>query len=478
VREKVLQYIREQRLLGAGDRLAVAVSGGADSVALLRLLLELKAELGVVLFVAHFNHSLRGDQSDADGAFVAKLATEHRTELFVGRGDVREHARASKLSLEAAAREMRYRWFAEIAEKQRLNAVATAHTLDDQAETVLLKFLRGAGTRGLAGIYPVRRLAGSYDSGARVVRPLLAVTRKDIEEYLTALGQTWREDETNLDRRFLRNRVRHDLLPLLKRDFNPNVGEALSALAEISRGEEDFWRELVEREIGERADGEIRTPEKSISGSLESGVAARLDLSSFARQPIALQRRLVKRFAEAQRLMLDFEHIERLRHCALGECGKVELPGGVVALVSGSSLVLGKFEPSPGCAYSYLLPVPGEVVIREAGLRLRAYVVASDFPQETDPETLLSLDLVGPQLTVRNWTPGDRFWPAHSRSDEKLKRLFAEKRVPAAERSSWPVVLSGDKIVWVKGFPITQTHRWTGIGAAVRIDSVPVKTDK
>src|SRR5271157_3558764 len=154
VRSKVLHYIRERGLMRAGDRVAVAVSGGADSVALQRVLLELQAELGIVLSVAHFNHGLRGEDSEADEAFVADLARHHGLEFFAGRADVRGHALADMLSVEAAGRDLRYGWFSQLADEHRLDSVATAHTLDDQAETVLLKFLRGAGTRGLGGIYP------------------------------------------------------------------------------------------------------------------------------------------------------------------------------------------------------------------------------------------------------------------------------------------------------------------------------------
>src|SRR5208283_5212261 len=250
VRSKVLSYIRERRLMRAGDRVCVAVSGGADSVALLRVLLELRSELGIVLSVAHFNHRLRGADSEADEAFVADLAGHHGLEIFSGRGDVRDHALASKLSMEAAARELRYCWLTSLAESHKLNEVATAHTLDDQAETVLLKFLRGAGSRGLAGIYP-EMFRGAQEK-IHFVRPLLCVTREEVEAYLTSLGQSWREDETNRDHRFARNRVRHELLPLLERDYNPNIRRVLSGAAELARAEEEYWQALVERELLDR----------------------------------------------------------------------------------------------------------------------------------------------------------------------------------------------------------------------------------
>ena len=467
MRDKVLRYIREQALLRAGDRLAVAVSGGADSVALLRVLLELKAELGVLLSVAHFNHGLRGEQSDADEAFVAELAKETGLELFTGHGDVFEHAKASKLSLEAAARQLRYRLFAQLAREQRLVVVATAHTLDDQAETVLLKFLRGAGTRGLAGIYPA--IEGSAD-GPRVVRPLLCVSRQEVESYLTGLGQRWREDESNLDRRFLRNRVRHDLLPLLEREFNPNIRSALNDLADIARAEESFWEEATGRELAERAQ---RAGDAAGSRS-KPRASASLHVDGFAGLPLAVQRRLLKRFADENELTLDFHHIDRLRRCALGEVPKVELPGGVVVSAAGSRLVLDQDDDVPRPPYSCLLPIPGETKIAEAGLRLRAYVVPPNFAREAEPGTLLSLDLVGTQLTIRNWSPGDRFWPAYSRSEEKLKRLFLERKVPAGDRSSWPVALCGAQIVWVRGFPVASTHQWRGAGEALKIEALEV----
>ncbi len=457
MRDKVLHYIRKLTLLRAGDRMAVAVSGGGDSVALLRVLLEMRAELGIVLAAAHFNHGLRGEESAADEAFVADLAKHHGLEFFAGHGDVRQYAIASKLSTEAAGRELRYRWLMSLAQEQRLDAIATAHTLDDQAETVLLKFLRGAGTNGLAGIYPIVT-GGTVE--AQIIRPLLSVSRDEVESYLVGLDQTWREDESNLDRRFLRNRVRHELVPLLEREFNPNVCRVLSDLAEVSRGEEEFWHQQVERELTSRSPSSNDAP----------GRTASLDVSGFALLPLALQRRLLKSFAKRQGLTLDFDHVETLRRCALGELPRTEMPGGRIAVNSKKLLTLRLPEGQSNTAYRYLLGVPGEIQIAELGLTIRTLIVSAEFAQEAAPGELLSLDLLGPELVVRNWTPGDRFWPAHSRSEEKLKRLFAEKRIPAAKRPSWPVILHADKIVWVQGFPVSNAHAWRGTGDALRVE--------
>ncbi|HEX4602839.1 MAG TPA: tRNA lysidine(34) synthetase TilS, partial [Candidatus Angelobacter sp.] len=232
--EKVLKYMREQRLLQPGDRVAIACSGGADSVALLRLLLELRQELGIVLSVAHFHHQIRGAAADADKQFVAELAARHQLEFHSGSGDVPARAVARKISLETAAREMRHQWFAGLVHQGKAQKIATAHTLDDQAETVLMRILRGTGARGLAGIAPAQKTKN-------LVRPLLQTRRTEIEAYLNSIGQPWREDSSNQDLAHTRNRIRHVLLPLLEREFNPSIRETLADLAEQARAEEDYW---------------------------------------------------------------------------------------------------------------------------------------------------------------------------------------------------------------------------------------------
>ena len=282
--QNVRDYIRRQKLLKPGDRVGVALSGGVDSVALLCLLLELRKELGIVLTVVHFNHKLRGAESDADEKFVASLAREHKLRFHSSSTDVAAHAATEHMSVETAARELRYKFFRELLcsetagkispDKASLDKVATGHTLDDQAETVLMRLIRGAGTRGLAGIYPKLSVpTGLWEESAQhsalrnqpedrpqasgsgrkgessrppeekqaqgagatepaIIRPLLALKRKDLEAYLASLGQGWRNDSSNRDLYFTRNRVRHGILPRLERYLNPAVREALAETAE------------------------------------------------------------------------------------------------------------------------------------------------------------------------------------------------------------------------------------------------------
>jgi tRNA(Ile)-lysidine synthase len=479
VRSKVLRYIRERGLLHPGDRACVAVSGGADSVALLRVLLELRAELGIVLAVAHFNHQLRGDDSGADEAFVADLARQRSLAFFVGRANVRQHATTRKISVEAAGRELRYQWFGTLAEEQNFDVIATAHTLDDQAETVLLKFLRGAGTRGLAGIYP--ELFPDAHGKIRIVRPLLGVTRHEVEAYLGSLGQSWREDESNLDHHFTRNRVRHELVPLLEGEYNSNLRQVLSETAELSRTEEEYWQALVEGELRARTPGAKAPPKRGGLNGAPEGAPLRsdlderlLNLTNFQELALSLRRRLLRRFAESEGVLLDFEHVDLLLRCAVGSLPKAELPGGWIAKRRGDCLYLRPPQREPEfIGYQYTLSVPGEVRIAEVGLTARAMIVPEEFATESaESDDLFSAEMLGRELTVRNWHPGDRFWPVHTGSEEKLKRLFAKKRIPAEQRPSWPVALCGEQIVWVQGFPVARAFAWSGNGDAVRIESL------
>lgn len=458
MREQVLGYIRERNLLKAGDRVAVAVSGGADSVALLRVLMELREQLGIVLHVAHFNHQLRGEESDGDESFVAELASSKGLEIFHGGGDVDEYARRENLGTEAAARDLRYRWLTLIAAMKKLDCVATAHTLDDQAETVLMKFLRGAGTKGLAGIYA--EMLRGHKKTVRVVRPLLATSRAEIERYLRGLNQPWRDDHTNRDTQHMRNRIRLELLPLLERDYNPNLRGALGELAEIAQAEEEFWNTTIGVE-----DTGSPTPTTEI------------ELSLFGQLHVAAQRRALKRFLEWNGLATDFHHVESLRRSALGETARVGLSGGWLATKSDCRLKLTPpADPQPSAGYVLGFSIPGEVLVPQVGATVTATLIDAASAAQSAPGSLLRASILGSELTLRNWMPGDRFRPAHTGSEKKLKELFAEKKIPAEQRPTWPVVLRGDQVVWVRGFPVAYDFAWTpGSGEAIRIEVLPIE---
>ena len=233
--EKTQHSVRKHGLIRRGQHVLVAVSGGADSVAMLLALDELKRLLGIRLTVAHLNHHIRGNEAKKDAEFVRKLAAGLKIPFVGGDADVPRLAKSRGLSIEMAAREARYEFLADAARKKGADVIATAHTADDQAETVLLKLCRGAGSRGLSGIPRETTI-----NGVRVVRPLLDVTRVEIESFLRRKKQAWREDRTNRDTAYLRNRVRHELLPMLESKLNPGIREALLRTADILREEDDL----------------------------------------------------------------------------------------------------------------------------------------------------------------------------------------------------------------------------------------------
>ncbi len=443
----VLAYIRKHELLKPGDRVAVAVSGGADSVALLRLLADLRHEFGVVLSVVHFNHKLRAAESDQDEQFVAALARQLSLELHCESADVAVHAKDKHLSLETAARNLRYAYFHRLLQENRFNCIATAHTLDDQAETVLLKLVRGAGTRGLAGIYPKRATA---TAGAFIIRPLLGARRKDIEFYLAEIRQPWREDTSNRDLRHSRNRVRHGILPRLERYLNPSVYEALSDTAEIARAEEDYWSGQIQK-LG------LSLWRNSGAAKETGGI---VDLQALSALPLALQRRVIRGAAESLGLRLEFRQVEEIlalvpAHPPGSQSRKsLLLPNGWKVSREKGTLHFDRQNAATAFSgYEYRLTVPGSVEVPELGSRFETRLVGRNAVQGYNRQHFFDPELLVKELTVRNWRPGDRFWPAHSKSPKKIKELLQDRQVIGPERKLWPVVESGAEIVWVRGFP-------------------------
>jgi tRNA(Ile)-lysidine synthase len=472
--EQVRSYIRAYSLLKAGDRVAVAVSGGADSVALLRVLLELQESLGAVLSVAHFHHGIRGAEADADLQFVNELAGRFDLELHTGAGDAPTFARQHKASLETAARELRHRWFAKLLLEGKADKIATAHTLDDQAETVMMRVIRGTGARGLAGIFPLQ-------AEKQLVRPLLQVSRREVEAYLRTIGQPWREDSSNRDSSHTRNRVRHQLIPLLERDFNPSIRQTLAGFAEVARSEAEYWN----HEVLSLLPRLVRPGKPSRSGRSTSGEASdvlALDLAVFKTLPLALQRQALHELARKFGVSLELKHVQQLTEMAREGrgAGRLALPDGLVAVRTFRELQLSRAAGvAPAGGYSYLLTVPGEVMVPELGSIMRTEIIGAEACGNPgcNRELLLDRARLASQLTVRNWREGDRFFPAHTRAPKKLKELLQPDRLgrklSSAERKTWPIVESVGQIVWVRGFAVPEEFA-SRIGDAVLIQEIGV----
>ncbi len=443
-------------LLQPGLRLAVGLSGGADSVALLCVLVERKAELGLVLDAAHLHHGLRGAEADADLAFCRELSARLGVPLHEFHVDTAAEAQArpeagkARETLEEAARRLRYQWFRRLMTEAQLDAIATAHTRDDQAETVLAKFLRGAWTGGLAGIRPVLEF-----SEGRILRPLLGVTRAKIEAYLASLGQSWREDSSNRHLSFTRNRIRHELLPLLE-NWNPRLREHLAHMAELARDEEAWWQS----ELARLAPQLLLVGRPVRGGGRTAGEGLALEITRLEALPAALQRRLVRHAAEELGTAADFAAVETFRTLALtGRPGeRRELESGLCAerthrelrLTTGRGLVMrskGRNAASP----EYEISIPGEVIAPAFGLRLNiatAGVETSDAPDESDHWK------PGRTARLRNWRPGDRVRLRYSSGVHKVKEVLERKRVTGSGRAVWPVLEFEGRIIWMKGVEI------------------------
>jgi tRNA(Ile)-lysidine synthase len=470
--ESVRKYIADKNLLRPGERVAVAVSGGADSVALLRVLLQLQEELGVVLSISHFHHGIRGHEADADQQFVAELAECFDLEFHSSKGDAPAHAREHGQSLETAARELRHSWFAELIRRGKADKVATAHTQNDQAETVLMRIIRGAGSGGLAGISPLHHQKG-------LVRPFLTINRAEIEEYLRGLRQPWREDLTNKELAHTRNRVRSILLPLLERDFNPAIQHTLGDLAEVAQAEAEYW----EREVAVLIPRVFKHGKPSRSGRSTTGGGAEtwsLDLAILRGVPLALQRHLLHRLGADLGTAFEFKHIEELtRVIAEPKPAKpIALPNGFSARCTFRELQFSRAAAAgPQEAYCMMLKVPGEVTIAVLGSTLRARVISAGDPAISgyNPALLLDRALLQTELIVRNWRAGDRYFPAHTQAPKKVKELLQTGRLGRAlatfDRQMWPVIESAGDIVWMRGFSVPAAFARRS-GDAVLIEEV------
>ena len=426
-------------LLKPGLRLAVGLSGGADSVALTCALAERASELGLILHAAHLHHGLRDEEADADLAFARDLAARLGLPFHDEHVDTAAEARANPATgkaaetIEEAARRLRYQWFRKLLSETPLDAVATAHTLDDQAETVLAKFLRGAWTEGFSGIHPVVE----YPEG-RILRPLLGATRAQVEAYLRDAGQSWREDSSNRHLTFTRNRIRHQLLPQLE-TWNPRLREHLAQMAELARDEESWWQaELA------RIAPQLILPGRPIrGGGRAAGGELAIEVSKLAAQSVALQRRLLRHAAQKMGAAPDFASTEALRVLALaGRAGqKCELAQGLraerthrelrltLAAVTAASLLPSEYE----------VPIPGEVDAPAFALRLRIEVEdAAAAP-------------AAPTARLRNWKPGDRVRMRYSSGQRKVKEVLERLKVTGTGRAVWPVLELDHRIVWMQG---------------------------
>jgi tRNA(Ile)-lysidine synthase len=469
--QRVLHFIREHHLVLSHEKLLVAVSGGPDSVCLLRVLNNLLEELHIKLHIAHLNHRLRGAESEADAQYVSNLAQKLGVPATIEQRDVKAYQAQQGLSLEEAAREVRYTFLAQVAESIGASRVAVGHTVDDHIETILMHLIRGTGTRGLHGLQPVSRWQ-SLGNSLTIIRPLLKVSRQGTVDYCHEHQLMPRTDASNLSLSPFRNRIRHQLLPLLK-GYNPQVTKALLRTAHIAGDDIAFIDDESARLWGEI----VQEHEDTII----------LDKKRFLELPSALKRHLLRTAIE--RLLgnlkdIEARHIEEIMNAVTKPAGKrISLPGGLTFSIEYNRYLLGSdpaaLSPFPILSAELALKIPGETQL--PGWQVEAAIISPSVikgkpegaltPSETTIKGIglvnnlftayFDLDKTGNKLAVRCRQSGDRFQPLGMSQPKKLGEFMIDAKIPSAWRERIPIVGSPQHILWIVGWRIDERVKVT-----------------
>ena len=443
--QRVLHFIQKEHLVSTPSCLLVAVSGGPDSVCLLHILAELREKLRITLHIAHLNHKLRGAESEADARYVSELAHHLGIPATTEERDVKAYQARQHISLEEAAREVRYTFLSQVAQAIRAEEAAAGHTADDHTETILMHLVRGTGIKGLQGLKPRTQwqLAGN---SITIVRPLLQISREETAEYCRQHHLAPRIDTSNLSLSPLRNRIRHQLLPLLK-SYNPQVAEALQRTARIASDDLGFidqqclqlWAEIAQKQ----------------------GNAIIIDKQRLLKSPSVLRRYLLRMSIE--KLVgnikdIEMRHIEDIMSILTKPAGKrLDLPGGLIFAVEYDRYLLTQdqesLSPFPPLEDELPLKLPGEMLL--PGWRIEANIINREQMTEKDDFTAhLDLDKAGGKLAVRSRQRGDRFQPLGMSQPKKLGEFMIDAKIPQAWRGRIPIVCSQKHILWVVGWRI------------------------
>ena len=463
VLDVVEETIADHRMLQQKDSVLVCVSGGPDSVVLLHVLVALAQKFSLCLGVAHFNHGLRGVDSDRDAEFVGSFSEQLDLPCYMDKMDVLAYQKDKKLSLEAAGRQLRYSFFHRIADENNFSKIATGHHKEDNAELILMDIFRGSGPKGLSGIPPIR--------DGRIIRPIINLSRSEIDGLLAEKGLPAKSDRTNTDIRHMRNRIRHRLLPELKSSYNPKIIETLNRLARIVRSEEE-WIEGIVDPVFNRA-----VLEKSNDHRIW------LSVTILGSQHAAMNRRIIRKAiagVKGDLKRISLVHIEMVMDLLKAgvAVGSLDLPDRIrVSFKKGRILFSKESAPLRSIkgirqkhrdrkrpAFEHHLHSPGTVSVPEVNGRLSFSAVCPPGIPECFPPgqrtVFFDMDSVNFPLTVRNVRPGDRFVPLGMSGSQKINTYFINRKIPRSEREKYPVVLDRDgRIIWVAGQRIDESFR-------------------
>lgn len=466
---RIVRTIRSRGLVDPGQHVLVAVSGGPDSVALLSLLERLRPSWSLTLTAVHCNYGLRGVESEADQEFVKALCRELKVPLRIRRLDVQ--GRAHRSSLQAAARDLRYRAMTDIGGECGADRIALGHTADDQAETVLLWLLRGGGMRGLSGMPASRQ--------GNIIRPLYETKRRALVAYLHDAGLSFRRDSSNAKPLYLRNRIRHEILPVLQQVVPASV-EAICRLADLCREDDRY----LDRHVAALC-------EDKIVPSRDGGWA--IDRSFLQQAPRAVQRRVVRdlvRRCDPFHRSPSFGTVARILNLATKRrvlrgvditSTRVMVGADLVRFIPSASLI-GHRDSLPQTV-PVMLDVPGQVLWPETGQLIRTELISDGQTDGTDwgkSRIVVDADRLSGPILVRAWLPGDRICPAGMKGrSKKLQDFYTDLKVPIAVRKRIPVVVAPEGIVWVVGY--RQDERWMPTAATRRrlmLEVTPESTEE
>jgi tRNA(Ile)-lysidine synthase len=446
--------IQKRHLLPRGQKILVAVSGGVDSMVLLHMLHLLASNNRWKIYVAHFNHQLRGRASDADEKLVCSVAKKLSLPFFSERGEVARYSRQSKISVEMAARKLRHEFLARVAQEQKMFTVALAHHADDQVELFFLRLLRGAGGEGLAGM----KWRSPSPAGKKItlVRPLLGCTKAELLAFAGEKKISFRDDATNFSTDFLRNRIRQELLPLLRKNYQPGVDKTVLRLIDIVGAEAEFVSETARRWLGEK-----NGKRKAESGKPE---VHRVTSDSFENLPLAVQRKVLQRQLTERGIVADFDLIEQLR----------ETPGNFVSVAvhlsvacdSSGQIELREIFENEFNKNELKLKLQGRAGRAEfAGRKFRWQIQPQkkfQRPPRKDGLEMFDVDQVGGKIVLRHWRAGDRFQPIGLPSAVKLQDLFVNAKIPAARRRNLVLAATAaGEIFWVEGLRLGERFKLT-----------------
>ncbi|MDH3257026.1 MAG: tRNA lysidine(34) synthetase TilS [Nitrospinota bacterium] len=448
----------DHKMIETGDTVLLGVSGGPDSVALLRGLLELQQELNIKLAIAHLNHGVRGEESDRDARFVKEMGETLQIKTLIEKKDAAAEQVTSKTSFQETARHLRLEFFERTMQQAGANKIALGHTLDDQAETVLMNLLRGSGLKGIGGMSPVRH---------PYIRPLFYCSRSEVIDFLSDRKIPYCKDSSNEKTDYLRNRIRLELIPSLQEKYNPRITENLFEASEIFRVENDYLNTLVDQEFDRAV---------SFSGD---GETLNMNIEYFTALPLALKRRLVRKGIQSIKgdlRKISFFHIQEVLHLfEKTHIGKrLDLPDNLGVFCRGDNVEFKRIQKtdssiledkSRASDWFRLLNIPGETQVEIAGLTLKAEIidpVETGYSAGHTNQAFLDFDKTGGNIMIRFFQAGDRLKPLGMQGTKKLKSIFIDEKVPQEIRSTVPILTTGNNdIIWVYGTRIAHDYRVT-----------------